>query len=146
MTGTRTRTRKAKETAAEAVVQDTKENTPVTDTVQETEGQEQTAPAEAKKTNAEVLAETFPEGTLVEFTKSEWIGSQGKVQGVEIKLNVPYLQVAVEVTPTGLRRKTEKSVLTRGTSVIKVDEYRAAPESKPAPEQAATEDAQPSEG
>jgi len=79
------------------------------------------------------LAEEFPVGTLVQVvTKgSEYVNQQGRVTGIVDKRGVNYLEVQLEVAASGVRKTKPRTGTMRGASVIKIGEYRDAPEAGP---------------
>jgi len=88
------------------------------------------------KTDEEKAADAlsaFPKDTKVELIKTDYKGAQGTVQGVEVKRGVAYYQVSLEVAVSGARKQEPKVVLTRGSSLQAIDDFRPEPTGQPEP-------------
>jgi hypothetical protein len=109
-----------RKTAQEAIVE-TDQNT--VNEVQEAP----VPPAEPKETRGQRLLRELPPDTLVEFDKTEWIGMQGRVTGIEERRGVAYTQIQVEVYKNGARRVDDKVVLVREGSIHVIAMYRPDP-------------------
>jgi hypothetical protein len=101
------------------------------------EGEVTEQAAEAPKEPEVRLDEQFPQGAVVRFTKTDWKGQFGTVDGIEDKRNVQYVNVLRTHLTNGKPIPAEKQgpVSVRYTSLEVVDESAIPEYKEPAKEE-----------